>query len=71
MKNEKERVLKQALVAVLSAARELGVDGQVVAKAITGLLGNDPRYSGPENPNANSAASEIAQAAEWVERQGD
>ncbi|MCY1562958.1 hypothetical protein D9M68_1004250 [compost metagenome] len=69
MNRDKEIALKQALVAVLAAARDLGVGDQVVQKATAGLVSDDPRYRWLERSHGNSPISEIEQAADWTQRQ--
>ncbi|MFZ6044734.1 hypothetical protein ACFW0H_01220 [Pseudomonas sp. CR3202] len=69
MNRDKEIALKQALVAVLAAARDLGVGDQVVQKATAGLVSDDPRYRWLEHSRGNNPISEIEQAAGWIERQ--
>ncbi|MBD2839684.1 hypothetical protein ID144_21810 [Pseudomonas sp. JM0905a] len=70
MKNDKEIALMQALVAVLAAAKDLGVGDQVVAKATAGLVCNDPRYRWLEQSHSISPIAEIEQTSGWVGRQG-
>ena len=55
MASEKEIALKQALVAVLSASKDLGVGEQVVEMATAGLVSDDPRYRWLERTSLNSA----------------
>ncbi|WP_044872809.1 hypothetical protein [Pseudomonas sp. LFM046] len=69
MARDKEFALKQALVAVLAAARELGVGDQIVAKATAGLVSDNPRYRWLQQSHIKSPVSEIEQTAGWIERQ--
>ncbi|WP_044874205.1 hypothetical protein [Pseudomonas sp. LFM046] len=68
MARDKETALMQALVAVLTAAKDLGVGDQVVETAVAGLVGNDPRYSWVEHPHFTVTIQEIQRAVEWSER---
>jgi hypothetical protein len=70
MKNDREIALMQALVAVLAAAKDLGVGDQVVAKAIAGIVNDDPGYRWLEQSYSISPIAEIEQTSGWIGRQG-